>query len=102
MPCLEPKTLLVVDELSLCTTWDFQNIILPMAKLGASLWLLGDCRNQLLSIGDTFHGATGLKTHALASILKMNIPELRFAGRPPNTISERKVAVAGPGAAPPA
>ena len=51
-------------------------------------------------LGDTFHGATGLKTHALASILTMKIPELRFAGRPPNKTLEIEVAVAGPGAAP--
>ncbi len=47
---LDPKTLLVVGELSLCTTWDFADIIPPTAKSGATLWLLGDCRNQLLSI----------------------------------------------------
>ena len=51
-------------------------------------------------LGATFHGATGFKNMPLASILKMKNPELRFAGRPPNKISEIKVAVAGPGAAP--
>ena len=51
-------------------------------------------------LGDTFHGATGFKNMPQASILKMKIPELRFAGRPPNKISEIKVAVAGPEAAP--
>ena len=51
-------------------------------------------------LGATIHGATGFKNMPLASILKMEIPELRFAGRPPNKISENEVAVAGPGAAP--
>jgi hypothetical protein len=54
---LGAKTLLVVDELSLCTTVDFHQIINPLARLGCTRWLLGDCRNQLLSIGDTWHGA---------------------------------------------
>ena len=54
---LEKRTLLVVDELSLCTTQDFHQILNPIARLGCVLWLLGDCRNQLLSIGDSWHGA---------------------------------------------
>ena len=49
--------MLVVDELSLCTTRDFHQIILPLAKLGCTLWLGGDCRRQLLSIGDVWHGS---------------------------------------------
>ena len=46
----------MVDELSLCTTQDFHQILNPIARLGRVLWLLGDCRNQLLSIGDSWHG----------------------------------------------
>ena len=48
---LDKKTLLVVDELSLCTTQDFHQIINPIARLGCVLWLLG------LSIEDSWHGA---------------------------------------------
>lgn len=52
-------------------------------------------RLALRWLGAALDGATGLKPMPLASILEVEIPELHFAGRPPNENDENKVAAAG-------
>ena len=52
-------------------------------------------RLALRWLGAALDGATGLKPMPLASVLEVEIPELHFAGRPPNENHENKVAAAG-------
>ena len=58
-PCalVRDASIVVIDEVSFLTTVDFRQVANVLARLGCVLWLLGDCRNQLLAIGDTWHGA---------------------------------------------
>ena len=43
---VEKGTLIIVDEIGLASTQDFQQILLPLKKLGCTLWLLGDPQSQ--------------------------------------------------------
>jgi hypothetical protein len=46
----------LVDEVSLCTLQDWQDVILPLVKLGCAVWCVGDMRSQLHAIGSQWHG----------------------------------------------
>ena len=51
---VSPGTACVFDEASLLSTRDFECVVLPLAKLGCQMILIGDPQNQLLAISDTF------------------------------------------------
>ena len=53
MGTVRPDTTVVCDEISLLIHRDFECCLLPLARLGCQLILLGDCENQLLAISDT-------------------------------------------------
>ena len=48
-----PGTTIVIDEISLLSTRDFEVVVLPLARLGCQMILLGDPQTQLLAIQDT-------------------------------------------------
>ena len=54
---VEKGTLIIVDEISLASTQDFQQILLPLKKLGCTLWLLGDPASQMLPVSDEWLGS---------------------------------------------
>ena len=49
---LPRESTVVIDEISLLTHRDFETCVLPLARLGAQLILLGDPASQLLAISD--------------------------------------------------
>ncbi len=51
MGSIYPKTVILVDEISLCTLQDWQEVILPLISLGCAVWCCGDMANQLQPIG---------------------------------------------------
>ena len=46
-----PQTVILIDEISLCTLQDWQECILPLISLGCAVWCCGDMQNQLQPIG---------------------------------------------------
>ena len=48
-----PDCACVFDEISLLSTRDFELVVLPLARLGCQMILLGDPANQLLPCQDT-------------------------------------------------
>ena len=53
---IEVPSVVICDEISLCTTQDFHTL-LELRKLGCALWLIGDPASQLTAIGDNWHSA---------------------------------------------
>ena len=53
---IEVPSVVICDEISLCTTQDFHTL-LELRQLGCALWLIGDPSSQLLAIGDSWHSA---------------------------------------------
>ena len=56
---IRPDTTVVCDEISLLTHRDFECCLVPLARLGCQLLLLGDCENQLLSISVMLKSCVG-------------------------------------------
>ena len=56
MGSIYPKTVVLIDEVSLCTLQDWQEVILPLVQLGCAVWCCGDMANQLQPIGSQWHG----------------------------------------------
>ena len=54
---LPRESTVVIDEISLLTHRDFETCVLPLARLGVQLILIGDPASQLLAISDI--GANG-------------------------------------------
>ena len=56
MGSIFPKTVILIDEISLCTLQDWQECILPLIALGCAVWCCGDMKNQLQPIGSQWCG----------------------------------------------
>ena len=56
MGSIYPKTVILIDEISLCTLQDWQEVILPLIALGCAVWCCGDMQNQLQPIGSQWCG----------------------------------------------
>ena len=70
---VEKGTLIICDEIGLASTTDFQQILLPLKKLGCLLWLLGDPQSQMLPVSDEWLGNNIASDISDSAMLKSSV-----------------------------
>ena len=85
---IEAKSVVNVDEVSLCCTTDFHTL-LELRKLGCALWFIGDASSQLLAIGDAWHGADLQADISDTAMLRSAVDCKRCVFREPKRCDER-------------